>query len=160
MKLPKIYTNNLSKNDKKKQFHAIKKSKKMYKKGEYYIRPKMKSFKSKPSKHVQKAKKLYNVTSMKPSLQLFKKTGCHRDGLNKIVQKGKGAYYSSGSRPSQTAESWGLARLASTLTGGKSSGIDIHILKKYCKPNSKPLKLAKTFKQGMKSTNVVTLKYK
>ena len=158
MKLPRTYTQNLSVSDKRKQLRAIEKSKRLYKKGEYFIRPKMKSFKSKPSRHVEKAKRMYNVTSMKPSLQLSKRTGCHIDGLKKIVQKGKGAYYSSGSRPSQTAESWGLARLASALTGGKSSGIDIHILKEYCKPNSKPLKLAQTFKQGMKSTRVVTFK--
>lgn len=144
MKLPKTYTSKLTTRDKTKQLRAIKKSKRLYKKGEYYIRPKMKSFKSKPSKHVEKAKRIYKVNSMKPSKQLAKTTGCKIHGLTKIVNKGKGAYYSSGSRPSQTPESWGLARLASALTGGKSSHIDIKILHKYCKSNSLPLKYAKT----------------
>ena len=62
-----------------------------------------------------------------------------------IVKKGQGAYYSSGSRPNQTAHSWG-ARLASAVTGGKSSQIDYHILEKYCKKNSKALRLAKRSK--------------
>jgi len=38
--------------------------------------------------------------------------------LQKIVNKGMGAYYSSGSRPNQTPASWGIARLASAITGG------------------------------------------
>ena len=143
MKLPKTYTNKLTTSDKTKQLRAIKKSKRLYQKGEYYIRPKMKSFTSKPSKHVEKAKRIYKINSMKPSKQLAKATGCKIHGLKKIVNKGKGAYYSSGSRPSQTPESWGIARLASALTGGKSSRIDIKILKHHCKSGSQPLKYAK-----------------
>ena len=54
-----------------------------------------------------------------------------------------GAYYSSGSRPNQTAESWGIARLASAITSGKSAVIDYHLLEEGCKKNSKALKLAK-----------------
>jgi hypothetical protein len=58
------------------------------------------------------------------------------------VKKGEGAYYSSGSRPSQTAQSWGYARLASALTGGKASIIDYSILKSGCNPKSKTMKFA------------------
>ena len=47
-----------------------------------------------------------------------------------IVKKGEGAYYSSGSRPNQTAKSWGLARLASSLTAGKAAAIDYDIIEK------------------------------
>jgi len=59
------------------------------------------------------------------------------------VKKGEGAYYSSGSRPNQTAQSWGYARLASALTGGPSSVIDYHILRDGCASNSRPLKMAR-----------------
>jgi hypothetical protein len=59
------------------------------------------------------------------------------------VKKGQAAYYSSGSRPNQTASSWGLARLASSITGKKASIVDYHILKKECKPMSIPLLLHK-----------------
>ena len=75
--------------------------------------------------------------------------------LEQIVNKGRGAYYSSGSRPNQTAESWGLARLASAVTGGNASIVDYHILKSGCKKTSKALKLAnKTCKkQGKCNTS-------
>ena len=63
-----------------------------------------------------------------------------------MVKKGQGAYYSYGSRPNQTAHSWGRARLASAVTGGKSSQIDYNIFEKYCKKNSKALRLAKNSK--------------
>jgi hypothetical protein len=63
--------------------------------------------------------------------------------LSKIISKGEGAYFSSGSRPNQTAQSWGVARLASSITGGKAAAIDYHILKDECAKNSRALKLAK-----------------
>lgn len=134
---------NLSSNNKKKQRNYINKSKKLYKQNKYFIRPKIKSFKSKTSRHITKAYKLYNIKSMTPSKLLEKKTGCSTKGLNQIIKKGEGAYYSSGSRPNQTAQSWAYARLASALTGGNSSKVDYHILEKECKKNSLALKLAK-----------------
>ena len=80
---------------------------------------------------------------MKVNRELVKKTKCSRKGLRKIVNKGMGAYYSSGSRPNQTAESWGIARLGSAITGGPSSMVDYHILEKECKNDSIALKMAK-----------------
>ena len=44
--------------------------------------------------------------------------------------------------PNQTADSWAYARVASSITGGKSSKVDYHILKDGCSSNSKALKLA------------------
>ena len=134
--------NDLSTDNKKKQQKELIKSRKQYKKGKYYSRTKIKSFKSKESPHIVKARKLYKINSIKPSKELAKKTKCSIEGLRKIVKKGQGAYYSSGSRPSQTGHSWGIARLASSITGGKASKIDYHILKQYCSKNSKALKMA------------------
>ena len=37
--------------------------------------------------------------------------------LDKVYKRGLGAYYSSGSRPNQTAQSWSRARLASVIVG-------------------------------------------
>ena len=155
MKLTYRYVQNLNTKDKKKQAKEIEKSKKLYKKNIYYTRKKMSSFKSKPSRHVVKAKKMYQINSISPSENLAKKSGCSKAGLMKIVKKGQGAYYSSGSRPSQTAHSWGIARLASSLTGGKSSGVDLHILQMYCNKNSKALKIAQTQKQGLRKTKKI-----
>ena len=51
--------------------------------------------------------------------------------LDEVFKKGEGAYYSSGSRPNQTPESWGKARVASVLVGGASRNIDKKIVEKY-----------------------------
>jgi hypothetical protein len=132
----------LSKKDKKKQFSMITKSRKLYKKNKFYIRKNIKSFKAKPSNHVINAKKMYNVTKIGATNELSKKTGCSKSALKQIIQKGEGAYYSSGSRPNQTPQSWGIARLASSLTAGKAGAVDYNILLKGCKPKSKGLKMA------------------
>jgi len=132
----------LSKYDMKKQKRELRKSRKLYKRGIYYQRKTVKSFHSKPSKHLEKAQKLYGIDKIKPSRKLSEKTKCSQKALEKIVNKGRGAYYSSGSRPNQTAESWGLARLASSITGGNASKIDYGILESGCEPNSPALLLA------------------
>lgn len=154
MKIPKHYIpNNLSNSNKKLQEKLIKKSRKMYKKGQYFTRKKIKSFKSRISPHILKAQKIYNISSLKPSKLLAKKTKCKLAGLKKIVNKGRGAYYSSGSRPSQTPDSWGIARLASAITGGNSSKIDYHILKKHCSKDSIALKMAIVPKSELSHVN-------
>lgn len=155
---PKKYVpKSLSKKDKSKQKKMLKKSQKMYKKKKYYTREKVKTFKSKKSNHIKNAERIYKISSVKPSKELSEKTGCSLKGLQEIVKKGQGAYYSSGSRPNQTAHSWGRARLASAITGGKSSQIDYHILEKYCSPGSKALKLANNsiYKNNIRKTQKI-----
>jgi len=78
---------------------------------------------------------------------LVKKTGCSKEALEHIVKKGEGAYFSSGSRPNQTAQSWGVARLASSITGGKAAAVDFNILEEGCKPGSKALKMGLSAKK-------------
>jgi len=133
----------LTREDAKKYSKELKKSRRAYKKGKYHTRKRVKSFKSKESPHVTRAKKIYNINDIKASSELARKTGCSKKSLSKIVKKGQGAYYSSGSRPNQTGHSWGLARLASAISGGKAAAVDFKILEKGCKPSSKALKLAK-----------------
>jgi hypothetical protein len=133
--------------DKKKQIKMLKKSRKLYKKGIYYTRKNIKSFKSKKSNHILTAKKIYNINKIGATNNLSKKTKCSKESLEKIIQKGEGAYYSSGSRPNQTAHSWGLARLASSITGGKAAAVDYTILEKGCQKNSIALKMAKQAKK-------------
>ena len=126
------------------------KSRKLYKKRQYFTRKKVASFKSKPSPHVADAIRIYKLKqgkhskpNVKPSKELMKATGCSMQVLNKIVQKGEGAYFSSGSRPNQSAQSWGLARLASSITGGKAAAVDFKIIEKGCQHNKKAFNLAK-----------------
>ena len=145
--LPKILTNK----DRKQQTKNLIKSRKLYKKKQYFKRPTIKSFKSRRSRHLANARELYNVENVYPTTELAKVTQCKLSALKKIVNKGEGAYYSSGSRPNQTPESWGIARLASALTGGNAAIVDYHILHDGCKPTSMALKLAtKTCKKQNK----------
>ena len=103
----------LTPEDNQKQRDMLLKSKNEYNKGVYYTREKLASFKNRKSGHVANARKIYNIESLTPTKELALKTGCYLEALQKIVKKGEGAYFSSGSRPNQTAQSWGLARLAS-----------------------------------------------
>ena len=131
----------LTRKDKDKQRKELAKSQKLYKKNKYYTRKKMKSFVGKPSKHVVKAQKLYGIDNLR---------------------EGQGAYFSSGSRPNQTPHSWAYARLASAITGGKSSAVDWNILSEFCSKNSPALKLAnksrKKYKYGRRKVVQTPLK--
>jgi len=136
----------LTKKDRKKQGFMLQKSRRLYKKGIYYTRKNVKSFVSKKSSHIDNAKRIYKVSKIGATNELAKKTGCSKKSLAKIINKGEGAYFSSGSRPNQTAQSWGIARLASTITSGKAAAVDYSILEQGCKKNSKALRLAKKAK--------------
>ena len=128
--LPKHYTARLSKKDKKKQIKSIQRSSKAYQKGKYINRPKLKSYKHKKSSWVTKFEKKYGK-DVKTYKEIEKATGIPSKALQKVVKKGKGAYYSSGSRPNQTATSWGKARMYSYIMGGPTRRIDQHITDKY-----------------------------
>lgn len=137
----------LNKSDKKKQISMLTKSRKLYKKHQYYTRKKVKSFTSKPSNHVANARRIYKVEKIIPNAKLAKATGCSVGSLRKIVKKGEGAYFSSGSRPNQTAQSWGYARLASSISSGKAAAVDFAILEEGCDHNKKAFRLAKSAKR-------------
>jgi len=129
-KLPKHYTSGLSRKDKKKQQRYLRRSSRNYKKGEYTPRPKLKSFKNKKSNWTTQFKKKYGE-DVKTYKQISKATGIPVPALKAVVKKGMGAYYSSGSRPNQTAESWGKARMYSYIMGGPTRKVDHHITEKY-----------------------------
>lgn len=127
MTLPKHYYSGLSKKNTSKQLNELKKSQKLYTKGIFHIRPKMESFISQSSRHVIEFEKKYcvKITHLK---SVEKVTGVPISALKKIINKGMGAYYSSGSRPNQTPHSWAYARLASTLLKHNAYKIDKHVL--------------------------------
>lgn len=141
-KIPQRYhPKTLSRKDGKKQYKMLLKSRRLYKKGIYYTRKNVKSFKTKPSSHVLRAKQIFKVNKIGATRKLSQKTGCSVNALSNIIRKGQGAYYSSGSRPNQTAQSWGIARLASAITAGKAALVDYHIIKSGCKKKGKTRKL-------------------
>lgn len=132
-KFPKRYTAGLSKKDMVKQLRSLKKARRSYrtKRGSkrYVPRPKLKSFKDKKSSWTQKFHRLY--PEAKTMTQIATQTGIPVQALRAVKKKGMGAYYSSGSRPNQTAESWGKARMYSYILGGPTRKIDNHITRKY-----------------------------
>lgn len=157
--LPKSLTNR----DRTKQLRELQRSRKLYKHGVYHTRKRVTSFNNKKSSHIANARRIYGVDTVTPNQDLAKKTGCSVAALRKIVSKGEGAYFSSGSRPNQTARSWGLARLASAITAGKSAAVDYDILDKGCDHTKRAFHLAnksrKLYGKGRgttKRTNVTT----
>jgi hypothetical protein len=112
----------LSEKDKKKQIKSIR---------EKTDRPKLKSFETKRSPFVERFEKKYGfkiTDKNKIAKSLMTMTG-----INKVLAKGRAAYYSSGSRPNQTRDSWAFARLASVLLFGKAANVDRNELLKYGK---------------------------
>jgi len=151
---------NLTKKDKQKQLNMLINSKKLYKKNKYYTRKNIPSFKNKKSDHISNARRIYNIKNITPNKELALKTGCELSALKQIVKKGEGAYYSSGSRPNQTAQSWGLARLASSITSGKAAAVDYDIIKNGCNHKKKAFILANMSRKKYKFGHSKTQKYK
>lgn len=148
MSVPERYAppGQLSKRDQRTQLRMLTSSRRAYKQQRYVTRKRLPSFHNRPSKHITNARKMYHVEDIVPSTALARATGCSKSALQQIVKKGEGAYYSSGSRPNQTAQSWGFARLASAITSGKAAAVDYHILEQGCDPTKKALILAKKAK--------------
>jgi hypothetical protein len=122
-KIPKQYVpKSLTPADRKKQIKSIKEGK---------DRPKVDSFKSKRSSWAVKFEKKYGEKITNDAF--ISKNIISKTGINKILDKGRGAYYSSGSRPNQTADSWARARLASVIMGGPARRIDQDVWSKYKK---------------------------
>jgi len=160
MRIPIRYLpRKLTRKDKSKQVRMLMRSRRLYKSNKYYMRKEVPSYKSKTSSHIVDARRIYNIKNVEPNKELAMKTGCTLSALNKIVSKGEGAYYSSGSRPNQTPQSWGMARLASSLTAGKSAAVDYNIIKNGCNHKKRAFILAnrakKMYKYGHSSTKKV-----
>ena len=133
-KYPQRYVpRTLSQKDADKQKKALRKARRSYKtkrgSERYVARPKLKSFTSKKSGWTQRFHGMY--PEAKTMSQIAKATGIPLKALKAVKKKGMGAYYSSGSRPNQTAESWGKARMYSYILGGPTRKIDKHITDKY-----------------------------
>ncbi len=160
MRIPVRYLpKKLTRKDKSKQVRMLMRSRRLYKNNKYYTRKEVPSYKSKTSSHIVDARRIYNIKNVEPNKELAMKTGCTLAALNKIVSKGEGAYYSSGSRPNQTPQSWGIARLASSLTAGKSAAVDYEIIKNGCNHKKRAFIMAnrakKMYKYGHSSTKKV-----
>ena len=123
-KIPKHYLpKQLSKKDRKLQLKSILAG---------VDRPKLESApKHKKSRHVVKFEKKYGTLITDDAF--IRKNIIKQKGIEEILHKGRGAYYSSGSRPNVTAEQWARARLAAVITdpNGGARRVDRKIWDKY-----------------------------
>ena len=120
--LPQKYVpKSLSPEDRKKQIESIKKK---------TIRPKT-DVPKRRSKHVIAFEKKYNKKITDDDF--ISKNIISKTGIEQILSKGRGAYFSSGSRPNTTPESWSRARLASVIMNGSARKVDQKIWDKYKK---------------------------
>ena len=104
------------------QQKAIRKSQSEYEKtGMIEDRPKVSQKPTPRSKHAINFEKKYGFSVS--DIPRVKKEFPNVD-VEDILEKGRAAYASSGSRPNTTAEAWARARLASALTGGKAARVD------------------------------------
>ena len=126
-KITPKYIADLSKNDIKLQKKYLRKSQREHEKGIYRVRPTPKSYKHKPSRHVVDFERIYGFTT-KNTKKISALTGVSVSKQKRILSKGRGAYFTGGSRAGQTPSSWAYARLASTLLGRGACTVDQHIL--------------------------------
>lgn len=120
-KIPKKYIGNLKGEEKNKQVASIMEGKK---------RPKT-SAPVKRSSLVVRFQKKYGVPITNDSY--ISKNIISQTGINKILSKGRGAYFSSGSRPNVSAEQWARSRLAGVILNSPARKVDIDIWNKYKK---------------------------
>jgi len=118
---PKYVPKSLSDKDKKKQEKSIK---------EGTDRPKV-DYKTKRSSHVVAFEKKYSEKITNDSF--ISKNIISKTGIDEILSKGRGAYYSAGSRPNVSATQWARERLASVIMGGPARKVDKSIWEKYKK---------------------------
>lgn len=93
-------------------------------------RPILKNIPNKKSSWTTKAHNYFGKGNTSPK-SIAKQLGVKMEGFEKILSKGRGAYYSGGSRPNQTPHSWARARLFSVLFGGKARMVDKNIVNEY-----------------------------
>jgi len=126
--IPKRYLpDSLSEKDRKKQIKSIFEKK---------DRPKIDKKPRKSSWTVQFNNKygeeLKDMKGGKSVKNIAKVVGIPEKALKEIFKKGEAAYYSSGSRPNQTASSWAYGRIYAYIMGGeKIRKVEETITKKY-----------------------------
>lgn len=121
LKIPKKYLSGFKGEDREKRAEEIKKRSEEYKKGNYIkiSSDNIKSRKKKSSYTIQFHKK-YGSENAGDLKKISKVTGVPESILQEVLKRGKGAFFSSGSRPGQTPESWGMARVYSFVMNGKT----------------------------------------
>jgi len=69
----------LTRKDREAQSKMLVKSRRLYKKGKFYTRKAVSSYKSKKSHFIMEAEKMYNVSKIGATAELAKATGCSKN---------------------------------------------------------------------------------
>lgn len=144
----RYFPGTLTKSDLSKQTHSIKNQ---------TNRPILLSFTTKRSPWVQKFENKYGTKIT--DLEFINKHILKKKGIKQILDKGRAAYYTSGSRPNQTQHSWAYARLAAVIMGGvKARKVDETIWGMY-KVTGKDQyeELVKLFRPNLSPRRIFTL---
>jgi len=121
MPLPRKYVpKSLTPRDRRKQIASIRSGTR---------RPKVGSFKSRRSGWAVRFEKKYGVKIT--DTKFIDRHILRRPGIDGVLDKGRGAYFSGGSRPNQTPDSWAYARLASVILGGPARKVDNALWSKF-----------------------------
>jgi hypothetical protein len=153
-KVSGFYLKGLNKKDTKKHKKYILDRRKSAKKGDFLSRNlELKSYKYKKSQNVLAFERKYGV-KITDKKGIFRKVGLPVKAQKEILDKGKGAFFSSGSRPGQTPQSWAYGRLASVILKKGAYKYDKHILDKYNVKLKKPVKKTKKFVKTKKPVKV------
>lgn len=140
-KVKSFYLNGLDKKDTKKHKKYIIKRKKSFRKGKIYTKkPVLKSYKHKKSGKVVAFEKKYGI-KITNKKEIEKIVGIPAKAQKEILDKGKAAFFTDGSRPNQTPQSWAYGRLASVILKQGAYKFDKHILDKYNVEIKKPPKI-------------------
>ena len=141
VKVNPFYLKGLDKKDKKKHRAYIIERRRKYKQGNFTLKkPKLKSYKNKKSTKVVSFEKKYGfqITNTKKIENVI---GVPRKAQKEILDKGRAAFYTSGSRPNQNPNSWAYGRLASVILKQGAYKYDKHILDKYSVKINPPKKI-------------------
>jgi len=141
-KVNPFYLKGLNKKDSKKHKKYILERRKNYKKGKFTLKkPKLESYKNKKSAKVISFEKKYGV-KITNSKKIEEIVGIPKKAQKEILDKGRAAFFTSGSRPNQNPNSWAYGRLASVILKQGAYKYDKSILDKY-KVKIKPPKKVK-----------------
>jgi len=126
--IPKRYIpDTLSKAERQKQIKSIFEGKK---RPETKVKERKSSWTTKFDKKY--GEELDAMKGKRSKKNVAKVTGIPFKAIDEVYKKGEGAFYSSGSRPNQTAASWARGRIYAYIMGGKKvRGVDKDITKKY-----------------------------
>lgn len=140
-KVNPFYLKGLDKKDTRKHKKYILERRKNYKKGNYTLKkPTLKSYKNKKSQKVLNFEKKYGI-KITDSKKIEQIVGIPKKAQKEILDKGRAAFFTNGSRPNQNPNSWAYGRLASVILKQGAYKYDKPILDKYKVEIKKPMKL-------------------